>query len=189
MLSFRTSSAFWVPVILVAVGCAGSRTVTFSSMEQGSQLSRVPISNPDSEGQRLRNPASMPLATLKDQAVRISASGKASQYWYLPQTEGNQLRIKVNRLPSCGDQEQNRNRPVRLLLKGYQALYRKDYNLARELSAQASIVDPTLAAPHIITGIAYLKEGKRSQARSSFQKASALDPADAEISALLRATQ
>lgn len=189
MISFPTLRTFWVLLLTFLAGCAGSRTVTFSSLEQGSEISLVPISNPDSEGTRLRNPAAMELSKLNSQAVRISSSGKASQYWFLPQTGGNQLQIKVNRLPSCGNSEQNRNRPVRLLLKGYQALYTKDYNLARELAGQASIIDATLAAPHIITGLAYLKQGQRAQARSAFQKAAALDPADAEIAALLRATQ
>lgn len=159
------------------------------AQEPGSQVSLVPLDSPESEGTKLRNPASVDISGLKNKAVRISAAGKASQYWFSAPSSGPRLQVKVKRLGSCEGQEGNRNRPMRLMLKAYQALYSKDYSLARELAGKAGVVDATLAAPHIIIGLAYLKEGDRQKALGSFNQAQALDPEDNEIGTLIRTSQ
>lgn len=169
--------------------CAGRRSVTFVSQEPGSQVALVPLDAPDAEGTKLRNPATVDAGQMKNKAVRISAAGKASQYWFSAPPGAARLQVKVKRLGSCEGQEGNRNRPMRLLLKAYQALYSKDFTLARELAGKASVVDPTLAAPHIILGLAFLREGDRQKASAAFTQAQALDPEDNEIGALLRTAQ
>ncbi len=169
--------------------CAGRRTVTFISQEPGAQLALVPMESPESEGTKLRNPAAVDLAQMKNKAVRISATGKASQYWFSSLAQAPRVQVKIKRLGSCEGQEGNRNRPTRLLLKAYQALYSKDFSLARDLASRASLIDTTLAAPHIITGLAFLKEGDRPKALASFNQAQALDPEDSEIGSLIRTAQ
>lgn len=176
-------------VLLLVAACAGRRTVTFVSQEPGSQVALVPMDSPDSEGTKLRNPASVEMATMQNKAVRISAVGKASQYWFAALASGPRLQVKVKRLGSCEGQESNRNRPTRLLIKAYQALFSKDFSLSRDLSNRAALIDPTLAAPHIIMGLAFLKEGDRPKALASFNQAQALDPEDSEIGALIRTAQ
>lgn len=177
---------FFLSIFWLIASCSGKRTITFASLEPGSQISVVPLDSPDSEGRKVRNPAQLDAGLLTKEAVRISATGKASQFWFMPDNKGQRLQIKVKSLPSCDNAEGGRNRSTRLLLKAYQALYAKDYRMARELAGNASVIDATLAAPHIIAGLAYLREGDKENARTSFNKAKALDPEDAEIDVLLR---
>jgi tetratricopeptide (TPR) repeat protein len=182
-------TAVWMAAAILLGACAGRRSITFVVQEPGSQLAVVPMDSPESEGNKIRNPVTMDLATLKNNAVRISATGKASQFWFAAPAAGPRLQIKVKRLGSCEGTESNRNRPTRLILKAYQSLYSKDYQLARELAGRAVAIDNTLAAPHIITGLSFLKEGERQKALASFNQAQALDPEDSEIGALIRTAQ
>ncbi len=181
--------ALWSIVLLLFGACAGRRTVTFLVQEPGSQVALVPLESPDSEGTKLRNPATVEMAAMRNKAVRVSAQGKASQYWFSAPSNGPRLQVKVKRLGSCEGQEGNRNRPARLLLKAYQALYSKDYSLARDLATRAGLIDSTLAAPHIIVGLTYLKENDRQKALAAFNQAQALDPEDSEIGSLIRTAQ
>ena len=190
VLTKETHTRILCVIFLLSLGaCAGKRAISFVSTEPGSQISLVPLSSTDAEGQKLRNPAKLDTAQLQSNAVRISSAGKASQYWFAPGDQGNQIQITVKRLPSCESAEGNRNRPVRVLLKAYQALYSRNYRLAREMASRASVLDPTLAAPFIITGLAYLREGNKERARGAFSQAQSLDPEDGEIGKLLRAVQ
>lgn len=175
--------------LLFFSACAGQRTMTFSALEAGSEISLVPLDNPDSSGQKLKNPATVNTTQLTKQAVRIAANGKSPIYWFAPGESGRRMDIRVKQLPACTTTEMNRNRPVRVLMKAYQALASKDYNLARQLATQAAEIDTTLAAPLIISGLAYLQENRREEARLAFNKARALDPEDAEIAELLRLAQ
>ncbi len=77
------------------------------------------------------------------------------------------------------------NMAARLLLKSYQALVANDYTVARELADKALQVDPRIAAPHIVMGLSLLQEDRREDARAAFQKASAIDPSDKDLMALL----
>jgi tetratricopeptide (TPR) repeat protein len=163
--------------------------MTFASLEPGSELTLVPLDNPDSAGTKLKNPATLPTAALSKQAIRIASTGKSPIYWFAPTESGRRLDIRIKQLPACSVTEINRNRPVRVLLKAYQALTAKDYNLAHQLSAQAGEIDPTLSAPYIISGLAWLQQGKGEDARVAFNKARALDPEDQDIVELLRLAQ
>jgi len=163
--------------------------VTFSSQEPGSQLALVALDAPEAGGTALSNPVTVDSARLEGRALRISSSGKAPVYWLIPEDSGRRLDIRMRSLPSCAQGEQNRNRPTRLVLKAYQALSAKEFNLARELATKASEVDPSIAAPFIIVGLAYLQEGRREQARVAFNKARALDPEDQDLLELLRLAQ
>jgi hypothetical protein len=176
-------------VCLTLTSCASKRNMIFSSAEPGSTIAVVPLDNPDGAVQTVGNPFNTNTARLTGKAVRISANGKAPQFWFPPDDSSHRIEVKVKNLPVCSQSEGNRNRPLRLLLKAYQALTEKDFNLARELCTKAAQIDPTLAAPLIITGLTYFQEGKRTEARVAFNKAKALDPEDQELNELLRMVQ
>ncbi len=171
------------------ISCAGGRQLTVSSQEPGSIISIVPLDNPDGAVQTVANPYTALSGKLSGKAIRITAVGKSPQYWFPPDDSSRRIEVKVKNLPPCSNGEGNRNRPMRLLLKAYQALTSKDYNLARELCLKAAQIDPTLAGPLIIQGLTYFQEGKRTEARVAFNKARALDPEDQEIVELLRMVQ
>ena len=182
------SIAAWL-VWLVLTGCGGERTITFQSSEPGSQITIVSLDNPEGNAPPSANPLVTSSGKLLGKAVRIGAVGKASQYWFPPDDSARRIDVKVRQLTACSANEKNQNRPVRLIMKAYQALSAKDLRLAKELAQKASDVDPNLAAPLIITGLAFYQEGQRDQARVAFNKARSLDPEDTEIGELLRMVQ
>src|SRR5690606_36983453 len=79
------------------------------------------------------------------------------------------------------------NRSLRLLMRAYQALARDDLDQALALAAESSKLEPEIAAPHIVQGIALMKQDKGGSARVAFAKAKALDPGDSDIDRLLNA--
>ncbi len=163
--------------------------MTFQTTEPGSQISVVSLDNPEGPSAAVSNPFTVDSGKLTNRAVKIAAVGKSPLYFFPPDDSGRRVQVRVRQIPSCSQVEANKNRPVRLLLKAYQALTSKDFNLARELSAKASSLDPTLAGSHIITGLAFFQEGRKQDARVAFNKAQALDPEDQEIQQLLRLVQ
>lgn len=174
---------------LVLPGCGGERQITFSSSEPGSIITVVPMDNPEGSSAPSPNPFVTTSTNMAGKAVRIAAAGKAAQYWFPPDDSARRIDVKVRQLSACQVQEKNNNRPVRLIMKAYQALSAKDLRLAKELAQKAADVDATLAAPLIITGLAFYQEGRRDQARVAFNKARSLDPEDSEIGELLRMVQ
>ncbi len=175
---------------LVLAACGGGKAVTFQSYEPGSVITLVPLENPNGTNvEKLTNPVTLEPGKFLGKAVKVSAAGKAPQFWFAPDDVSQKLDVKIKNLGVCDSNEVNKNLPLRLLLRAYQALSSRDFNLARELCTKAAVLDPSLAAPHIITGLTFFQEGKREDARVAFNKASALDPDDAEISQLLRMVQ
>lgn len=170
------------------VACAGKQTVSFS-LEEGvdGKLSLVDLGALESEGEVLTSGAIIDTSRLSNKAVRVASPGKAS-FWFILNNQARDTQIKIRKLPSCGIDENNKNRSIRFLLKAYQALYANDFNSAVKLSETASNFDPALSAPHIISGLSYLKQKKFSEAKASFLKAQALDPEDREIEILLKTT-
>lgn len=185
-----TKSGITAAVICVALtGCGGGRTITFQSTEPGSVITVVPVDNPEGSSAPGTNPFTTTSDKMAGKAIRISAIGKASQYWFPPDDSARRIDVKIRQLSACQTSEKNNNRPVRLIMKAYQALSAKDLRLAKELASKAAELEPALAAPFIITGLSFYQEGRRDQARVAFNKARALDPEDAEISELLRLVQ
>ncbi len=188
----RTPTKSGVTAIFVCValaGCGGGRTITFSSQEPGSVITVVPMENPEGSSPPSPNPFTTSSDKMAGKAIRISAVGKSSQYWFPPDDSARKIDVKIRQLTACSTQEKNNNRPVRLIMKAYQALSAKDLRMAKELASKAAELDPALAAPFIITGLSFYQEGRRDQARVAFNKARSLDPEDIEISELLRLVQ
>ncbi len=177
-----------VALICVA-SCADKQTISFSSDEPLSKLAIVNLDSIESEAETLTNGAKIRVSKLSGKAVKISSTGKSSFFWLLPKTKNGNTQIRIKKLPSCETHEENRNRPIRFLLKAYQALYSNDFNTAIKMSETASSFDPLLAAPHIISGLSYLKQKKIPEAKTAFLKAQALDPEDKEIEVLLKMVQ
>ncbi len=172
--------------LLVLAGCSSSgRLMSFSSVEPDSRISVVTLKNPEGASTQVSNPYEVRGGELEGKAVKIDAPGKAAQYWFPPDESGNRVEVKVNNLPNCMMGSVNPNRPLRLILKAYQALSSRDYALARDMADKATKIDPTLAGPHIIMGLTYFRQGDRKNANLAFNKARALDPEDQEIVQLL----
>ncbi len=157
-------------------------------------MSLVPLQNIQSSGKTLPNPVTFDSSLLRNSALKVSAPGKATLFWIAPTTPGQGAEIKIKELQGCSEKENKaagtfQNRPIRILIKAYQALFARDLGVARDLAAKVAELEPNLAAPHIIIGLAFNYEGQKEQARVSFNRAAALDPEDAEIGQLVRMTQ
>jgi hypothetical protein len=185
-------SLFILMLGLCAVpSCAGKRTIRFSSTEKGT-ANLVSLEDPNGPGENLGEfPVGMDAEKLEGKAVRLESVGKGPQYWFTSFDKSTELSIKVKFLtpPSTKSIEGNRNLPFRILMKAYQALSSNNFQLARELSTKLSEIEPTLSAPHIVIGIAFLQEGKTNEARAALMTARALDPEDAEVALLLKRVQ
>ena len=174
---------------LLAGGCATSRReLVIQSLEPGSTLTRVPLQSPEDSGTSLKNPSVVPISQLKGQFIRISAPNRIPQNWIVLDESATKIGVVIRRLRDTSQRE-NRNPPVRLVLKAYQALASNDPKSARELASRAAQLDAQLAAPHIILGLLYLNEKKLEDARVSFTKARNLDPDDKDIDVLLKSAQ
>lgn len=189
---FLTFSALF----FLQAGCA-TDTITFNA-NQKATLSLVSLTDPSGEGQILGElPSTIELPKLEGKVVRIFAEGHAPQYWIAKDFVANTTKVNVSLVPLAGDEKgkggagkgASNNLAFRLLLKGYGAISKGNWSLGREFAAKLEELEPTIAAPHIITGIAYFSEGKKAEARIAFEKAFALDPDDAEIKKMIDAAK
>ena len=158
------------------------------SLEPDSVMERVSLRNPEGPGVPLSNPGLFRPAESSGSFIRIQAPKRVPQSLYFIQSGAPNQIITVRRLAES-NVTTNRNPPTRLILKAYQALSSNDNKLAREQASRASVLDQTLAAPHIITGLRYMNEKKKSEARVAFTKAKALDPEDEDIDVLIKMAQ
>jgi hypothetical protein len=170
--------------------CSSTPGVDVTSKVAGSKVTLVSLDNLGSAGKPVGNPAHLDLKQVNGSAVRVDAEGKAPVYLVFQPPAKNKVSLTLKELPVCSAaNEVNRNKPVRLVMKAYQALSEEDWNLARQLATKASELDATLAAPHIIQGLALFRSGNRAGARGAFNTAKALDPDDIDILELLRMVQ
>ena len=168
---------------IVASCATGHKAVSVSTTEPGAGLSLVPLDNPDGIGVTLPNPTTLSVERLRGKAIRISAQGKAPSYWFTPNETGRRVEIRVKQLSVCGNSnEANRNRPVRLVLKAYQALSANDYALARELAKKARDRFDTRRS-YIITGLSFYNEGRnRTRGSRSIRRARSIPKIRTSIS-------
>lgn len=175
----------------LAIGACSSAPpkVTFTSEEPGT-AKLLTLANLQAPGQELGNlPVSVPRDKLTGRAVQLAAKGRSPQYWIVNADPDSRLQFKVKFLPPLPTSDgggANHNRPFRVLMKAYQSLSSNDWKMAREYAAKLVELDPALAAPYIIVGIAALEQGKADEARTALNKARVLDPEDSEIAELLK---
>ena len=82
-----------------------------------------------------------------------------------------------------------RNVVSRLMLRAYKALTDKDYKSVTDLADEAVKIDPELAGPYLLKGLALIDSGDKENALIALKQAQALDPEDTDIDTLLKAVQ
>lgn len=200
-----------LPARLIFVVLATSLTACVSHTLRIETTSRAEVSAQTldklgSPGRSLGfTPLTVDLDKLVGRVLKISQPGKSPVYWLVTDLAGQKTFARLD-LPdaptvaSSGKDEKESakseievtsatNRILRLLLRSYQALAVKDFDLASELAEQAQTLNPKISAPHVIKGIAFLKGGKTSQAKAAFLTAKALDPEDLDLNKLIEAAQ
>ena len=196
-----------VPVLVIAtIPACASATLTFET-EGPAEVSLVTFDHLDGAGKSLgRTPLTVEVDKVSGKAIKITQPGKLPVYWVVADVAGktNVARVKLLETPQSqnteaeakkepeeaknplADIKATTNRVMRLLLRAYQALSGRRYQLASELADKASTIDPEIAAPHVIKGIALMQQGDQEGAKASLTKAKALDPEDLDIDELLK---
>ena len=77
------------------------------------------------------------------------------------------------------------NKPYRLILQAHRALVEGEYETAISTATEVEKINPDLAAPYLIQGIAAIRQSENPKARALFEKAKRLDPNDPAIDALI----
>lgn len=182
-------------LLLLASGCA-TDSITFNA-NQKATISLVSLSDPSGEGQILGElPSTIEVDKLEGKVVKIKAEGFIPQFWIAKDFVANSTKVNIALTPvddgaagkgGGSGKGGSSNLPFRILMKGFTAISRGDYQLGREFAGKLEEIDPTLAAPHLLTGIAYFNEGKKVDAKNAFEKALALDPEDLEIKKMIDA--
>jgi hypothetical protein len=205
-LKWMASLLFFASFPLMS--CA-TKTVTFAVVGTG-KVTTVSPDNLDKEGQYLgETPLTIETDKIQGKIVKISQKGKIPAYWIMPDVSGQNLRAtlaladepkapaesllseksdkKSDSTQKTADSKATINRLMRLLLKSYQALAARNLGLAQELASRASTIDPEIAAPLVIKGIALMQSGDNAAAKAALSNARALDPEDKDIETLLKA--
>jgi hypothetical protein len=195
-------------VLFFLFSCA-TKTVTFAVRGNG-KVSLVSPDNLDKVGQFLGDtPLTVEVTKLQGKIVKISQNGKIPAYWIMPDISGQNLKAtlalqdepkappsqavaektdsKLETASKQSDPKATINRLMRLILKSYKALAARNFPLAKDLADRASSIDPELAAPLVIKGIALMQSGDSTGAKAALSNAQALDPEDRDIETLLKA--
>lgn len=143
-------------------------------------------------------PLTVDVDTLEGKIIRVSQTGKLPYYWIFTNAVGENIQVDMklaSALPgfdpkdniSTAINKAATNRILRLMMLSYKALAAKRFDLAKDLADQATMVDPELAAPLLIKGIALMQEGDSKGAKLLLTRARALDPEDRGIDQLIKA--
>lgn len=192
----------------LTVGCA-SKTIAFSANEKAT-LSLVSFEDAGGQGTVVGDlPQTVEVDDMDGKMAKVWGKGVVPQYWVLREVLGNETKVvlrlektknadddEAEKKPQNGEPEKNAgdktvssNLPYRLLMRAYTALANRQWKVARELAAEMNKIEGKIAAPHVITGIAYLQEGTKTDARAAFERAKAIDPEDKEIDKLMKLVQ
>lgn len=189
-----------VLVFLVTLSCNTTNTVKFDTKTKAT-ISVVKWNELDRQGKELgETPREVELDEIKDQIVKITAPGKTPQFWVFSEPTGQKFEAQlvltdVSAAASEGGGGAGSvsgfdiNETHRLLMKSYQSLASGDLAAATDLAKKLNEIEPRLAAPLIIIGLASLQNGNKEEARLAFDKARSLDPRDGEIDKLIQAAQ
>lgn len=166
--------------------------ITFTSNDKAT-VSLVTSSSTDGKGEVVGEaPQTISEERIQGKVVKVWSPDVYPQYWIidpLPSGETT-VALKMEKKPESQNKSAaSTNLKFRVMMKAYKALADQNWKLARELAGELNQLEPEAAAPHLIAGIALLREGKKSDARISFEKAKTFDPEDAEIAKLIRIAQ
>jgi len=175
--------------VLTIYSCASLSKVTFKSKDNVT-IRAVDWGDLNGYGQNLgQTPLDVDLDSLKGKVLVLTAPNRHTQYWVVPYTTGQKLEATLKLEEKQREGSSLAAFPVktysRLLMKAYEALQSKDYNLAMDLAGKMTSLAPDDPAPSIISGLAALQKGNKPKARLEFEKAKSLDPESAEITDLL----
>lgn len=184
-------------MILLISNCA-SKTITFSANTKA-ELSLVSIGSTGGNGKIIGElPQTIEVATLEKNIMKVSAEDHVPQYWLVKDVVAENTNItlvlekQIQKPEEKKDDKKDDNKPAnsknisaRLLLKSYGALVKGQFDIAKELAKKLEAIEPDLAAPHLLQGLALIRQGNNSEAKIAFEKASALDPDDSEIKKLI----
>lgn len=198
IIEVKTKSIKTFTYILVSFSLYSCNTPSIrfqtKSNQKTKQIVLLPIGDQSGVGENLgTTPIDIELSNLKDKMLRIEQDDEI-QYWIFPSLQGSQNTVTLNsnnniaKKPMVMEQENSviqRNQTNRLLLKSYQALSKGENNVAKELANQAKRIDSRISAPYILLGLVYLGEKDYKNAKTNFQVAKTLDPADIEIDKLI----
>ncbi len=190
-----TRRAWDYAIILVVAGMLNAcspRMITFTSNDKAT-VSLVTSSSTDGQGEVIgETPQSIPAEKIRGKVVKIWSADVYPQFWILDPLQSGEttVALKLEKKPESQNKSTaSTNLKFRVMMKAYKALADQNWKLARELADELNRLEPETAAPHLIAGIALLREGKKLDARTSFEKAKTFDPEDAEIGKLIRFAQ
>ena len=200
--SLLNRSALYTLVGVMLVHCQ-SNTITFKAKKVGEPIEAAVMNFGDMAAEPKPSgklPQSFPARQLSGKVVRLSQKGQQYQFWFFPELGGTDSVALVQMdLKQAGEKDgpvsdkalfaKHKNLISRLIMKSYQAMTEKDYKTAIELAEQASKIDPELAAPLVLKGLAYMASGEKASAVGALTQAVSLDPEDQSIAELLKAAQ
>lgn len=135
-------------------------------------------------------PVEFPREEVESKVLRVSGKGKLPLHVYMFEPKGEIIvtKIQLDDVPTKSSSDDEENLIFRLLIRSYQELTKKNWNESIALAEQMSKLRPKLAAPHILIGMALLKNGRADEARNSLVKARALDPSDPIINEMIESS-
>lgn len=179
-------------MLLSCVSCGGSIALKTSSP---ATVSTLEWSDLASKGAVIgKTPLEFDQDKISNKVVKIEGEGKLPQYWVFTNLNGSKIDLQTTLEDAPEGEGENKedkkeaeflNRNLRLLLNAYESLVSNDYEAAKKIAKSLQDNIPTIAAPHIIVGLANLREGNRAAAHSAFKVAKSLDPSDTAIEKLI----
>jgi hypothetical protein len=182
---------------------ACSTTKTFKLATDGkAQVNLLSWDNLDQEGKFLgETPIDLKIDEIKGQVLKISQPNRKPQYWSIVTDDGSSIEANIKLLNTFDSDGASTdlisdktafgelNRQFRMALRAYEALAKGNNQLAIELSKKLENMNNNIAAPHIISGLAFLNLDDKEKAGVSFAKAKSLDPSDIDVSKLIDLTK
>ena len=204
-MAANVGKLFCLFAFFVTSACGTTSTVRFETKAKAT-LSVVEWGQLDRQGKELgETPQDVEIDEIKDKVLKIEAPGKTPQYWVFTEKGGEEFEAKLT-LTDIGESSGTGsgkgggvggggastfdiNETHRLLMKSYQSLASGDLTAATAFAKKLNEIEPRLAAPHIIIGLAAIQKGEKDTARLSFDKAKTLDPKDGDIEKLSEASK
>lgn len=184
-----------------ALGGCTTPSVTLSSDQPAEVASLTfPVGGPPKRESLGKTPLTLEKAKVEGLMLEIKGTDTKPFVLYVPRTDSadNEIKVELEKAVTPQDPSQPAtkstesdptqviNRIMRVIFKSTQALYENDNASAIELADQAIAMNPNIAGPQIIKGLAELNSGRTQEAKASLAKAKALDPENTDIDEIVR---